>query len=489
MADTFSTLDTGEYVPLPKMPKVGELGMKEALGIKEPFVPKIQALESRIAEKDLAVEEAKQQQKMIEVTGERDVKQRETESVRGAQEDYQTQLTAEPLPAFVPDKESAKDIAGLFSMVSVMGMLLGGGGKLNSMQALNAMNGMLEGHQKGRSDLYKKQATEFDKNFKAMIRKHEEFRKKMEDAVKLAAVDKEAGLADAKMAAVEAGSPIIKAMVERGEIVRALQTLNDTVQGRQAAFNLVLKEQDKAAVRKATADRDAAAERRYLAQMAQARALAQIRENSPKGNFLKPGAKVSEAYVADNQLKTDIEDILKDLKTNPSLVNDLKKYRVEAFLTEEGKVLNQLVSEDIPPNLRQFLTKVRDVRNNYYLNISGKAVTGGEALRSYGTVPQPGDDAGQMIDKLSGMSTRVSKAISIKQQLYGLPSLNLNAGGETSLVPNRDYSKDEESEPASSEAVARPKVYEPKTAEEFKAVPPEQLYIDPGDRKTYRKPK
>ena len=149
MADTFSTLDTGEYVPLPKMPKVGELGMKEALGIKEPFVPKIQALESRIAEKDLAVEEAKQQQKMIEVTGERDVKQRETESVRGAQEDYQTQLTAEPLPAFVPDKESAKDIAGLFSMVSVMGMLLGGGGKLNSMQALNAMNGMLEGHQKG----------------------------------------------------------------------------------------------------------------------------------------------------------------------------------------------------------------------------------------------------------------------------------------------------------------------------------------------------
>jgi len=278
-------------------------------------------------------------------------------------------------------------------------------------------------------------------------------------------------------------------MVERGEIVRALQTLNDTVQGRQAAFNLVLKEQDKAAVRKATAERDAAAERRYLAQMAQARELAKIRENSSKGNFLKPGAKVSEAYVADNQLKADIEDITNDLKNNPSLVKDLEKYRIEAFLTEKGKVLNQLVSSDIPPNLRQFLTKVRDVRNNYYLNISGKAVTGGEALRSYGTVPQPGDDAGQMIDKLSGMSTRVSKAISIKQQLYGLPSLNLNAGGETSLVPNRDYSKDEESEPASSEAVARPKTYEPKTAEEFKSVPPGELYIDPGDKKTYRKPK
>ena len=268
MADTYSTLDVGEYVPPPKMPKAGELGMKEALGIKEPFVPKIQALESRIAEKDLAVEEAKQQQKMIEATGERDVKKRAAEQERTAQEEYQTQLVAEPLPAFIPDKESAKDIAGLFSMVSVMGMLLGGGGKLNSMQALSAMNGMLEGHQKGRADLYKKQATEFDKNFKSMIKKHEEFRKKMEDAVKLAAVDKEAGLADAKMAAVEAGSPIIKAMVDRGEIVRALKTLNDTVQGREAAFKLVLQEQDKAETRKAAADREKSAERRHTETLA-----------------------------------------------------------------------------------------------------------------------------------------------------------------------------------------------------------------------------
>jgi len=197
---------------------------------------------------------------------------------------------------------------------------------------------------------------------------------------------------------------------------------------------------------------------------------------------LKPGAKVTEAYVADNQLKTDIEDILKDLKTNPSLVNDLKKYRVEAFLTEEGKVLNQLVSEDIPPKLRQFLTKVRDVRNNYYLNISGKAVTGGEALRSYGTVPQPGDNAAQMIDKLSGMSNRVSQAISIKQQLYGLPSLNLNAGAATSLVPNQDYSRDTEGGAASSASVARPK-----TDAEFNALPRGARYIDPDDGKEYRK--
>jgi hypothetical protein len=268
MADTYPILDTGEYVPPPKMPKSGEATLQDFLGLKDPFTPKIQKLESQLSQSDLAVEESRQRQKMMEVTGERDVKQRAAEQEKTVQEDYQKQLEAEPLPAFIPTKESAKDIATLFSTVSVIGMLLGGAGKLNAMQAMSAMNGMLEGHQKGRSDLYKKQATEFDKNFKAMTKRHEELRKKMEDAVKLVSVNKEAGLAEAKMAAVESGSDIIKAMVDRGEIVRALKTLNDTVQGREAAFKLVLQEQDKAATRKAAADREKSAERRHTETLA-----------------------------------------------------------------------------------------------------------------------------------------------------------------------------------------------------------------------------
>lgn len=255
MADTYSILDTGEYVPMPKVPKGGELTMQDVLGVREPFIPKRQKLESQLSQADLAVEEARQQQKLIEARGISDVTKRAAQEEKEAQESYQKQLEAEPLPAFVPTKDSAKDIAALFSTVSVMGMLLGGAGKLNAMQTLSAMNGMLEGHRKGRADLYKQQATEFDKNFKAMTKRHEELRKKMEDAVKLVSVNKEAGMAEARLAAAEAGSPIIKTMVDRGEIVRALQTLNDTVQGREAALKLVLTEQDRAETRKEAAKR------------------------------------------------------------------------------------------------------------------------------------------------------------------------------------------------------------------------------------------
>jgi hypothetical protein len=332
--------------------------MQDVLGVREPFIPKKQKLESQLSQSDLAVEESRQRQKMMEVTGERDVKQRAAEQEKTVQEDYQKQLEAEPLPAFIPTKESAKDIATLFSTVSVIGMLLGGAGKLNAMQAMSAMNGMLEGHQKGRSDLYKKQATEFDKNFKAMTKRHEELRKKMEDAVKLVSVNKEAGLAEAKMAAAESGSDILKTLVNRGEIVRALETLNDTVQGREAALKLVLQEQDKAAVRKAAADREAAVERRHQQDMAQRKELAQLRSEG-KSSSVKGGAvqfRYNQAMTnAGNQLANEIENaaslpisatppVLAEVLTDPSkgLSEAGKRFFAQKITDEEARAFQQV---------------------------------------------------------------------------------------------------------------------------------------------------
>jgi len=419
MADTFSKLDTGEYTPMPKVPKAGELTMQDVLGVREPFTPKKRVLEEKLAGTDLAVEQAKQQKELVSARGESDVKKREAESIRSAQDTYQSQLEAEPLPAFIPDKESGKDIAGLFSMVSVMGLLLGGGGKLNAMQALSAMNGMLEGHQKGRADLYKKQATEFDKNFKAMIKKHEDFRKKMEDAVKLAAVDKEAGLADAKMAAVEAGSPIIKAMVDRGEIVRALKTLNDTVQGREAALKLVLTEQDRAATRKAAADREASAERRHREDAAQRERLAKeklthadkVRELKGVG---KTASATNERYA--NTVLRSSNEVLRSLE----LIERLG-------ITTGGGVLGGVVGKGtIPSEVQRYIgqTFTEEGERNYNTAMSGLAlelayVLGGGYKPDVSTVNKletllsvgPNDTYGNAAYKFSDVTAKLKAAV------------------------------------------------------------------------------
>jgi hypothetical protein len=160
------------------------------------------------------------------------------------------------------------------------------------------------------------------------------------------------------------------------------------------------------------------------------------------GQGAKATAKAVDGYRSKLILNEDLNDLKKDL-SDPDTVNLLKQYRMEAFLTEEGKALNQVINSGIPDKLQAFLTRVRDIRNNYYLDISGKAVTGGEALRSYGTVPQPGDDARTMLNKIDGMQRRVTNQISFDQQFYKFPDIKVSSGELTNLNPNEVYKTDE----------------------------------------------
>jgi len=156
------------------------------------------------------------------------------------------------------------------------------------------------------------------------------------------------------------------------------------------------------------------------------------------GTSLKPGAKLQEGYVAQNIFASDITEMKNQLQ-DPDLQKLIKNYRPEAFFSEKSDYLDQLLSTNLPPKLNKFLTTIKDFRNNYYLDKSGKAVTGGEALRNYGVVPQPGDTAERMSQKFDGLEKRVKNQIAINQQLYGFPELRIPSGTSTGLVPNQSY--------------------------------------------------
>jgi len=176
------------------------------------------------------------------------------------------------------------------------------------------------------------------------------------------------------------------------------------------------------------------------------------------GQRAKATAKAVDGFRSKLILNEDLNDLRKDL-SDPKMFNLIKQYRVEAFFTEESKWLNQAINSNIPNELQEFLTKVRDIRNNYYLDISGKAVTGGEALRSYGTVPQPGDNPEMMVNKINGMQKRVQNQISFDQQFYGFPAIKVSPGERINLIPGQNYSAgvtDSEAEQALAWANANP---------------------------------
>jgi len=289
----------------PPLPTTGQIGMKEVLGIQEPYmkekarlIPEISAAKGREAE-------AKQAQQVIEAQGGATAATGFAKAEKGAMQQYQTKLEKEPLPAFVPSKENSDDLATLFSLVSVIGMVVGGGGRENAQQAMSAMNGMLEGHQKGRADLYKQELSTFDKNFKSMVQKHAEFRKEMEDAVKLASTDKEAAMADAKLAAVKSGSNIVKAMLDQGRLLDAYKFVDESQAGVEKAVQAETK-------LRADAAKEKAAQQRHRETMAQAERLAKIRAegSGTKTSVLLAGRaeNIREAFA---QASADIVNITK----------------------------------------------------------------------------------------------------------------------------------------------------------------------------------
>jgi hypothetical protein len=349
--------------------------------------------------------------------------------------------------AFVPKKDTAKDIATLFSLTSIVGMAIGGDGKASAFNAMAAMNGMIEGYQKGRTDLYKREKDVFEKNLKVLQGKVTLLQSELQEAMQTYKTNRELGEQQAEIAFAKAGSDIGAQKLKQQGLVRAVEYIdgvakdtntlvtmkNDQV---KRSEDLAFKERQQTETERANRarERDSALDRALKEK---------LDKEKQNASNLKPSAKIQEAFIADNILKADLGAIRAKLQDS-KLAKQIADYRAESFFSEEGgKTVAQLLQTQIPTELRQFLTQVRDMRNNYYLTISGKAVTGGEALRNYGTVPQPGDTSAVMLDKIGGMERRVSQKVEIMRNMYsGLPNLEgkIQPGMQTSLNPNDSYS-------------------------------------------------
>lgn len=116
---------------------------------------------------------------------------------------------------FIPTKETAGDMAQLFALINIAGFAMGAGGKRNAQAAMSAMNGMMEGYQKGRMDLYKKEKEAFETNVKRLKTLYDTLDKEINDAMQTLQTDRQAGLAKLKMAYAKTGADFYKNMEEK----------------------------------------------------------------------------------------------------------------------------------------------------------------------------------------------------------------------------------------------------------------------------------
>ena len=425
-------ITAGEMFPAMQERRGEELRLRQSLADTE----------SQLAGKE-------QEQKVSGLEQKQSLQQVQATELRDLPERANLNLAREELSnaAFVPTKENAQDIATIFSLVGIIGMAIGGGAKDNAYAAMSGMNGMLEGYKRGRADVYKRERDMFDKNLKALQTKVQTLQQELTEAIQLKQQDFKAGETAIEIALAKSGSDLLDLKRKKNGDMAALETVVQTGKDVDSLVKMSNDQFKQAQDRQFKEKELQQQERLRMAQLAQTRALAELK-NTAGG--LKMPAKLQEAYIADNQLRVDIGSLKNQLQ-DPQLVQQIKQYGVESFLSEEGgKAISQVMQRQMPDKLAKFLTEVRDMRNNYYLTISGKAVTGGEALRNYGVVPQPGDSQQQMLNKLDGMERRVGQKINAIRGLYNAPDISgsLSPGTPTMVNPNENYSVRTSEQPA-----------------------------------------
>jgi len=474
-------------------PGKSRIGFKEAMGISEPFMTRKAEIQPEIAKAEANIAKGEQEQKEIKTTGELSAQMRFGQEQEAAMQGYQEKLEKEPLPAFIPSKDTAQDIAGLFGVISVISMLVGGGGKMSGQLALGNMNGMMDGYRKGRDDLYKKERTEFDKNFNAMMKKHAEFRQEMEDAVKLAATNKEEGFRAAEMAAIKAGSPVVLAKLRKGELMGSYNLVNESQKGAEHALGVEakLRADEAAAAQRERHHREnaARAERMAKEKMSHAEKMAELKSMN------RPASATNERYA--NTVYRSSNEVLRSLE----LVE-------KQGITTGGGVLGSVVGKGtIPSEIQRYLGQAMtdEAQRNYNTAMSGIALelayvlNGGykpnegqinklETLLAVG----PNDTYGNAAYKFADVTAKLKAAIDVspaytddQKQTRQMLLEKMNRYATPEQVQERIYGPGKTEEPA----VRAGKVYEPQTDADFSSIPDGELYKDPDDGKIYRKKK
>jgi hypothetical protein len=391
------------------------------------------------------VAKAEQEQKRIAAQGKADA---EKTFATGLRQQYQR---AEPTlmsasPKFNVTKDTQEGLTGLAALMTVGSLIIGSKGASSGVNAMNAMTGVLKGYQEGNQQRIDFETKKYEQSIKEWERTLQQTKESLSRYEKLAATDLSAATAQAAADAASKGQEVIAAKIRQEGLTQTKamvdKLITQTIDNKARMDRVVPK-----------------TERPIIAQDEEGKPIYVSPSSGepmlgPDGKPLRPaptGRQAAERplmpsaaerknYVGLNQLATTSDELIEKLK-DPAFAAKVDKYRLSAFLSEEGgKIASQVLREKIPNDVQDFINKATRLRNQYYLEISGKAVTGGEAMRNYNVVPQPGMNATRLRQTLESLRDGARGDVDEFRKMY--PKLpDLTKGGTTvRTVPEQQKS-------------------------------------------------
>jgi len=336
---------------------IKDLTIKRDNSIQEELVAgeKIQALETRKAESEARRTSEQAQEK---VRGTEELTQVRTEREAPIKEQKSVIDKALMNEHFAPSKENLQDQAALFSLINVIGFAIGTGGKQNAVQAMYAMNGMLEGHQKGRSDLFRQEQIKFDKNFKALQQKATFLETELRHSLEEFTQDKRAADERASAAFAAAGADFMKIYAEKNGLVAAYErakevrkSLDKAVEGERLRQERI-EDKTNAEVRAQTMRKDEQRQR-VLDREQEMRLAAQLRSEGKSEKITQQTMMAQRAVNSLGGVASALESIkelpagtttgiLPNLQTKDGMINYFRNTIGRKISTKEAEMLNTL---------------------------------------------------------------------------------------------------------------------------------------------------
>lgn len=232
-----------DRIAAPTRRDIGDLGQR-FLKATEPYLDKIgkgMSAEQDIAiGKDIQLAEAEAARNSLKT----EAFKQEVKTIRESKEynDYEKVINEISKQEFIPTKETAQDLAQLFTFVGLIGFGIGAGGKGNAQAAMAAMTGMLEGHIQGNEDKYKREKDIFETNMKTLKDKATYLDAKLKKITELAAIDRQAGDLQADQLFFETGATYLKSIKDKQGLVMAGKMAEKQLDLVTKAFDITLKQ-------------------------------------------------------------------------------------------------------------------------------------------------------------------------------------------------------------------------------------------------------
>ena len=158
-------------------------------------------------------------------------------NVERQQEEYRNKISANPLPTHKPTQEDLSTYAQIGSAMMTMGLMLGAGGKANAKLGMDAMTGMMNGWRKGRQDLWKQEAVNFEKAFNKIKADRETIYKNLQEGLKLASTNYAASKEKLETAAYIAGEgSVLKKRIENRDF-KGIADFNESIRKTENNLN------------------------------------------------------------------------------------------------------------------------------------------------------------------------------------------------------------------------------------------------------------